>query len=319
CTIVAASELDCPPSNVTCLCSNGFWAAVSPCIQTHCSVREALTATNITADTCNWPSSNRQQILKVIPLVSGTVATMAVGSRLAGHHTAKTRLKTEDYLTIIAWVSRLRMAENGMGRNIWDIPQEKISYILKLFYIDEILYITCICLTKIAILLYFARVFSPILWFRIAVRVSITTTTLYNITFVIALALQCVPVTGAWTAWDGTFRGTFIDLKVMWWVAAALNIAFDFGIMSLPFWPLRELQMSLKIKIQIGLMLGVGFFVTMVSILRLQSLLQFGNTTNPTYDHVPLGYWSTLEMCFGLVVTCMPSVRLLLLHVFPQL
>lgn len=24
-------------------------------------------------------------------------------------------------------------------------------------------------------------------------------------------------------------------------------------------------------------------------------------------------------MCFGLVVTCMPSVRLLLLHVFPQL
>lgn len=90
-------------------------------------------------------------------------------------------------------------------------------------------------------------------------RVSITATALYNVTFVIALALQCVPVPGAWTAWEGTFKGTCMDLKVMWWVAAALNIAFDFGIMSLPFWPLRKLQMSLKIKIQIGLMLGVGF------------------------------------------------------------
>jgi hypothetical protein len=45
----------------------------------------------------------------------------------------------------------------------------------------------------------------------------------------------------------------------LWWVAAGLNIGFDVGIMGLPFWPLRSLQMNLKKKLQVGMMFGVGF------------------------------------------------------------
>jgi hypothetical protein len=96
-------------------------------------------------------------------------------------------------------------------------------------------------------------------WFQIAVWISVMVMVMYNVAIGVALAFQCLPVPGAWTAWDGTFKGKCINLNLLWWLAAAVNIAFDLGVMSLPFWPLRKLQMSLKKKIQIGLMLGVGF------------------------------------------------------------
>ena len=40
--------------------------------------------------------------------------------------------------------------------------------------------------------------------------------------------------------------------------------------------------MSWKKKVQIILMFAVGFFVTIISILRLQSLIRFGTTQNVT-------------------------------------
>ncbi len=43
------------------------------------------------------------------------------------------------------------------------------------------------------------------------------------------------------------------------------------------------------------------------------------NDQNKLDDDVPLGYWSTLEMCFAIVISCMPAMRLFVLHFFPKL
>jgi len=132
-----------------------------------------------------------------------------------------------------------------------------VSYV-QLYYIDEMIYITSLCFAKLAILFFYLTLF-PLKWFRFAVYTFITLTAMYNLTFVFALAFQCVPASGAWTSWDGTFTGHCINVNHLWWVAAGLNIGFDVGIMGLPFWPLRSLQMNLKKKLQVGMMFGVGF------------------------------------------------------------
>jgi hypothetical protein len=59
--------------------------------------------------------------------------------------------------------------------------------------------------------------------------------------------------------------------------------------------------------------------VTIVSMLRLQSLLNFAATTNITWSFYELSRWSTLEICLGIVCTCLPTVRLLLVRIFPAL
>lgn len=57
-----------------------------------------------------------------------------------------------------------------------------------------------------------------------------------------------------------------------------------------------------------------------MSILRLRSLVKFGaQSKNPTWEYHDLTVWSTIELNFGIICTCMPSLRLVLLRVFPRL
>lgn len=53
--------------------------------------------------------------------------------------------------------------------------------------------------------------------------------------------------------------------------------------------------------------------------LRLRSLIYFANSSNPTWDQWNLVYWSTIEVNVGMICTCLPSMRLILLRVFPRL
>ena len=54
--------------------------------------------------------------------------------------------------------------------------------------------------------------------------------------------------------------------------------------------------------------------VTVVSILRLKSLIAFGaESLNPTWDFFELALWSNVEVNVGIVCACLPNIRLLLL------
>jgi hypothetical protein len=60
------------------------------------------------------------------------------------------------------------------------------------------------------------------------------------------------------------------------------------------------------------------YSTTIVSIVRLQSLVQFASSTNPTYDNVPTAYWSVLEAFVGIFCICMPALRRFLANIFPR-
>jgi hypothetical protein len=49
--------------------------------------------------------------------------------------------------------------------------------------------------------------------------------------------------------------------------------------------------------------------VTVVSILRLKFMIQFAQTTNVTWDYLPIGYWSAIEAHVGAIVACLPAIR----------
>lgn len=57
----------------------------------------------------------------------------------------------------------------------------------------------------------------------------------------------------------------------------------------------------------------------MVSIVRLQSLVNFSNSSNPTWDNLRVSQWSTIEVNVGIICACMPTLRLILLKIFPSL
>lgn len=84
-------------------------------------------------------------------------------------------------------------------------------------------------------------------------------------------------------------------------------------------------------------MLNLNPSVTLVSILRLNSLIHFASTENLTCkyenlssqfsniywwgtgDYVGIGYWSTIECDVGVICACLPAIRSLLRRVSPKL
>ncbi len=56
-----------------------------------------------------------------------------------------------------------------------------------------------------------------------------------------------------------------------------------------------------------------------MSILRLQSLVTFSNSQNPTWDQFDVSLWSIIEINVGIICTCMPTFRLILVRLFPVL
>jgi hypothetical protein len=131
------------------------------------------------------------------------------------------------------------------------------------------------------------------------------------------------------------------------WVAAAVNISIDVLCLLLPLPQLAGLRIETKKKLQIFAMFSLGFLlvpdhiylffsifffiqtrpltqilgdsITIISVIRLTSLVRFANTTNVTYDYVAPGLYSLVEATAGIVCSCLPSIRVLLTALMPRI
>ena len=60
------------------------------------------------------------------------------------------------------------------------------------------------------------------------------------------------------------------------------------------------------------------FSATVIGIIRVYSLKNFGLTADPTWDNIPTIFWSTLETTSAVFCACMPAMRAGLVRLFPK-
>lgn len=89
--------------------------------------------------------------------------------------------------------------------------------------------------------------------------------------------------------------------------------------LAIPLSQLPGLKLHWKKKVSVGLMFFVGTFVTVVSVLRLQSLMKYASSTNVTWDNTSVAIWSTIELNVGMICTSLPTIRLLAVRAWPVL
>lgn len=181
----------------------------------------------------------------------------------------------------------------------------------------EILYITQIAFIKLTLLFFFLRIFSK----KVAqnlFKYTIVFTTIYGLAFCFAAIFQCQPIKHFWNSWDGEHRGQCISVNGIVWVHAAINILLDVWMLAVPLHQVFQLQLSWEKKISISLMFFIGTFVTVVSIIRLQSLVHFASTRNPTWDQTKIITWSCTETNVAIICICMPTMRVMFTRLFPH-
>ncbi|KAI0889296.1 uncharacterized protein GGS22DRAFT_69641 [Annulohypoxylon maeteangense] len=326
CLASEVGKSDCTFTNATCICTNPVLLAnITECVTASCSIRDQLSTKKFSAETCGIPGEDRTALIKIIAIVFGALGLLAfilrcmarfIGPHDWGHDDSVMCLVMA--LEIAFVCLSVPISKAGLGLDMWFVPHDSITQILKLYFFDELLYITALALTKISILFFYLKVF-PKRSFRICAWALITCNLVYALTYDFLLIFQCNPISGAWTFWDGETESKCISINILGWSAAAINIALDLAVIVLPLPALFGLSLSLRKRLQIIAMFAVGFFITVVSIIRLYTLIHFGDTQNLTQDYVETGYWSTIEVPVGIICACMPAVRSLFSRALPKI
>ncbi|KAH7399697.1 hypothetical protein BKA66DRAFT_379542, partial [Pyrenochaeta sp. MPI-SDFR-AT-0127] len=207
---------------------------------------------------------------------------------------------------------------HGLGRDIWTVPPVKVTKLLRDFYNAEILYSQLTAFTKASFLFFCQRIF-PSDSFRRYLKFVIISSFAYGTTFSLTYAFQCMPISYSWTRWDGAHSGKCINTRAMIWAQSIVNTILDLVVIVSPLPQLIRLHLSWKKKTYVILMFSVGFFITVVSCIRLAQIALFGGTTNPSWDWYGLGIWSIVEVDVGIICVCMPSLLIILRRVLPKI
>jgi hypothetical protein len=207
---------------------------------------------------------------------------------------------------------------NGLGRDIWTVTPTQITNFIHAFFAMEVLYFTQVSLLKMSLLFFYKRIFpapriQKLLWATVIFNAG------FGVLFGFIAIFQCQPISFYWKNWDKEHKGSCLNANAIVWSNAAISILLDAWMLALPMFEVFHLQLHWKKKIGVAMMFVVGTFVTIVSIIRLQSLVHFSKSANPTWDNLSVSQWSTVEINIGIICACMPSLRILLVRLFPKL
>ncbi|KAJ5743631.1 hypothetical protein N7533_008501, partial [Penicillium manginii] len=327
CMKSSLSEASCAPTDQKCLCTDAtYTAALESCVVASCTIRQSLTTKNVTTMACDAPIRDRTKVVSYAGVAGGIIALVAFILRMIARlRCCGGTFGWDDWtmaltMALVIPLSALSavLADTGLGRDMWTLPFENITHILYLYFWDELIYLSILPMTKISICCFYLRIF-PERQFRNVTYVVIGLNVCYMIAFVLISVFQCSPLPGAWLHWDGEGDYKCNHINAQGWAAAAINMIFDVIVMVLPLRQLWGLNLSLRKKAYVMCMFSLGIFVTLVSILRLNSLIHFASTENLTWDYVAIGYWSTIECDVGVICACLPAIRSLLRRVSPKL
>ncbi|OJZ84591.1 hypothetical protein ASPFODRAFT_34827 [Aspergillus luchuensis CBS 106.47] len=325
CMLELVPQSSCTLANQTCICTNvELKEQMNVCVSANCTVKEELTTLNITDTTCGAPVRDRTSISILVPAV-GLCFLLFVALRLYTRLViTKLEMGLDDWATIFLACcavpvnsGSILLGKAGLGKDIWTLEFKNITRILYLFYIQEILYATCVALIKICFLLFYLRIF-PNDRMRRVIKASCIITVCWGITFIFAFAFQCTPISYNWTSWDGEHHGSCVKTNALVVTAAGLNIVLDAWVIALPIPKVMKLQASVSTKLQVTFMFSVGFLITGVGIYRAIMLKIFATSTNATWDMAAGGYWSVIEIDVGIFCLCLPALRSLLGRLFPS-
>ncbi|KAK3356750.1 hypothetical protein B0T25DRAFT_138716 [Lasiosphaeria hispida] len=215
-------------------------------------------------------------------------------------------------------LSKLGECMHGTGRHIQDIDfAAESSGMLQAWWCTLLTYNLTLALTKISISSFYLTIFT-LHWERrasIIVLVIVVIASLWSIT---AVATAAIPLQALWNI---NMKATYMQSDRAWWSLAGLNIGTDLVIFTLPIPIVARLSLPPRQNVLVVGTFAIGFFVCVVSFIRLGILIQSARAPDPdwTYNGANLTYWTLIEGNTGIAVACIMTLKPLVSKLFPNL
>ncbi|KAH7342645.1 hypothetical protein BKA65DRAFT_586621 [Rhexocercosporidium sp. MPI-PUGE-AT-0058] len=174
----------------------------------------------------------------------------------------------------------LGLVLNGFGQHTFWLSAEQVIAGKKFFYVVELFYMISITLTKLALLLFFLRIF-PDHRLRQAIWISGVFVLLSNFSIFMALSFQCVPLRGFWTNWMyKVYPVKCINGYAALEAAAVFSILQSIMILVIPIPTVWRLNLPWKKKANLVIMFSVGSIALICSFMRLPSLIRLHHSND---------------------------------------
>ncbi|KAL2067081.1 hypothetical protein VTL71DRAFT_1505 [Oculimacula yallundae] len=252
-------------------------------------------------------------------------------------------LAVDDYLMLLALACSvmltgfiLNLLNYGLGKHLYDVP---IHMLYPEFLLHNVLAAIFFCaatgFAKTSILLFYGRIFTS-RSFKRNIWVLVFFVAGYSFASVLVNIFSCKPISGSWEL-SLAATAVCINRPVFYFAQAGLGIFTDFATLAAPLPFLWALQMPIKQKIGVSVVLIMGGFVCIVSIIRLLSLKtllvssDLTSATTPALIHVPSfsqlnlpvavanSPWCVIELNISIIGGNFPTLRPFLRKYIPAL
>ena len=136
----------------------------------------------------------------------------------------------------------IKSIEYGYGAHIKQLSNADRDMALKLFYIAQTPYKVTICCNKVAVMIFYLRIF-PTRSFRIACFAVMAIIVGWSLGAVSATIFQCIPIAASW---NKDMAGNCVDSDATWISYAVINILTDVMVLALPIPLVLRLHFSLR-------------------------------------------------------------------------
>lgn len=201
---------------------------------------------------------------------------------------------------------------HGIGVYDKDVPASTVA---KLVVVNNNLWIILVNITKASILIQYLRVFSCPMLRRLCLTLLVLLLPamswgIFGGTFL------CTPTT---KLWDPRLPGHCMSAQDYWYSVAGIDIGLDFLILLLPLPAISGLRLPRKQKVSLLLVFLLGFFVCVISVVRLLTVLITSINGNFVASGVWAIIWSAVEANVGIICASLLALKPLATKLFPSI
>lgn len=200
------------------------------------------------------------------------------------------------------------------GTNVYD-KEITASVVAKLVVVNNNVWIILVNITKASILIQYLRIFScrPLRWLCLTLMTLLLPAVVWC---VFGGTFLCSPTA---KLWNPNLPGHCMSARNYWYSVAGIDIGLDFLVLMLPMPAISSLHLPRKQKFGLLLVFMLGFFVCVVSVVRLLTVL----VTSLDGDFVASGVWaiiwSAVEANVGIICASLLALKPLFAKIFPKL
>lgn len=216
-------------------------------------------------------------------------------------------------ISITTLVLFLKIIDMGVGRHAEAFPLDNIFPFFKIMYFYSILIIFAYSFIKLSIGFFLLRLVDRTRWrpFLIGMLMFIA---MFTIGSIFAIIFQCSPVaagydytlrppTGTAKCYDPTI---FKNVGVF---NSSVNIATDLIFALIPIPMVWKLQVTLRTRIGLGIILSLGLFASAVAIYKTPMQANFFKEPDWSGNGSWYYIWQQVELHIGILAACLPTIK----------